>query len=364
MFPVSERFASAIRTSHEVVTVAEVWRSGAFTGRTLSILDGSVTLDESSKVRRALSLSSSDVDLMPDDLAATLTPVDTDLRVFSGVRFTEGDTELVPVGVFRIETPSRQSLTSALSIDGADYSSVLAAARFVTPWNTAKGALITAQIAAMVTDVLPWVEVVDLTGSAAKSTGAVWERDRWDAVEDLAASIGAEAAFDAEGRLVIRPTPVVADAPVWEVDSMTETSVLLDAGVALSTSGVYNAVVASSSDADVPPVSATVYATDGPLAYRPGFKRPRFFASPTLKSYKQCVEAASGILVRSLAYSQQLTPQVAPNPAIDVGDTVSVQLPGRAPVLRAITRATIPLGMAAMPLEVRASVAIAEEGLT
>lgn len=364
MYPVSARWDSAVRSSHEVVSHAEVWRNGVYTGLDLGITGGEVRLDESSKVRRTLSLTSADVDLMPDDLAATLSPVDTDLKVYSGIRFTEGDVELVPLGVFRLETPKREGLASELAIEGADYSSVLAAARFVAPWNVARDTPIVDAIAAMVRDVLPWVDVIDLTGSDAVSYGQAFERDRWDAIETLAAGIGAEAAFDADGSLVIRPTPVVDEsAVVWEVDSETETAVLLDAGLALSASGVYNAVVATSSDTDRPPVTATVYQSTGPLRYRDGFKRPRFYSSPLLRSVDDCVRAARSILVRSLTASQQITPTVAPNPALDIGDTIAIALPGREPVYRVLSKAEVPLGPGPMSLEVRVEVETEEEGL-
>ena len=64
-------------------------------------------VDGTSNVRRALSLTSSDVDLMPATSTDLLNPVDTDLKVFTGVSYTEGDTELVPVFTGRIMEPSR-----------------------------------------------------------------------------------------------------------------------------------------------------------------------------------------------------------------------------------------------------------------
>jgi hypothetical protein len=223
----------------------------------------------------------------------------------------------------------------------------------VKPWNTPKGARVIDQITAMVLDVLPWVEVVDLTGSRVTHPGGAWERERWDAIDDLATSIGADVAFDPDGRCLIRPVPTIAAEPDWTVDADTETAVLLDAGISLSVEGVYNAVTATSSEAGATPVSATVYQSRGPLAYVAGFKQPRFYASPVLKTQAQCVTAARGILARSLAYSQKLAPVAAPNPALEVGDTLAVILPGKEPVYRLLSGATIPLGPGPMPLDVR-----------
>lgn len=365
MYPVSARWDNAIRVSHEVVSRVEVWRAGAFTGQTLQVLSGAVRLDEKSKMRRALQgFTVADVDLMPDDVEDALSPTSTDLKVFSGLRYSEGDTELVPVGVFRIETPSRDSLLGALRIEAGDYSGVLARARFVKPWNVPKGALVVAQITSMVLDVLPWVEVVDLTGSRATHPGGVFERERWDSIENLATSIGADVAFDPDGRCIIQPVPTLDTEADWLVDADSETAVLLDAGLSLSVEGVYNAVTATSSDAGTAPVSATVYQSTGPLAYVAGFKQPRFYSSPVLKTTAQCVSAARSILARSLAYAQKIAPVAAPNPALDVGDTLAVALPGRDPVMRLLSGATIPLTADAMPLDVRteADAIVLDEG--
>lgn len=365
MYPVSGRWDDAIRVSHEVVCAAEVYRGGTSQGISLNVRGGTVRIDELSNVRRTLSLACADVDLMPQLADDTLNPVDTDLKVWSGIRYAEGDTEMVPVGVFRITRPERSSLTGELAIEGVDYSGVLAQARFVVPWNTDAGASVVTEIAAMVWDVLPWVQVFDLTGSQATHPGGAWERDRWDSILQLADSIGADVAFDPDGAFIIRPLPTIAAQEDWLIDYGTESAVLMDAGVTVSSDGIYNAVTATGTDAGETPVSATVFQTAGPLAWRAGFKRPRFFGSPILKTTDECLAAAATVLARSLVFSQQITPTVAPNPALDVGDTLRILLPDReTEEWRLLSGASITLEPGPMPLVVRSETTGSVEGET
>ena len=221
-YPTSGRFDPALRVAHEVVCYAEVWRGQVRTtlpdGSTrLKLIDGSVTVDELSKVRRVLSMTVGNVELTPvqasdpttpnSQPSTVLSPVYADIRPYLGVRYTEGDSEVVPLGVFRIEYAGQSNFMAGLQIRANDYSKVLAEARFLNPWATPAGSKVTDEIARMAVDALPNVTVVDLTGSRTATTAASWARERWDAMTKLATSIGAECFFDQVGRLVIRYVP-------------------------------------------------------------------------------------------------------------------------------------------------------------
>jgi hypothetical protein len=265
--------------------------------------------------------------------------------------------------------PERPSIRShEVRLDARDYSYVIAAARFERPWNIGAGDLVTDAITELVLDVLPWVEVVDLTASTRRTRPATFERERWQAVTTLADSIGADVGFDPEGRLIIRPVPTIATEPDWTIDYGHGAAVMTDIGVGMSVEGLYNAVTATSSDSEQV-VSATVYQQSGPFAWRAGFKRPRFYASPMLRTVEDCESAATAILARSLALSQPLEPTSAPNPALEVGDTVAVLVPsptGPDLASRLVAGFTLPLGPGSMPLTVRTETdpTTDEEGLS
>lgn len=357
MQAVSARFDDALRGTPEPVFRAELWRDGARLTlpsglSSLLVTGGSLTVDETSKTRRSATLTVAD-DLTVAQADDLMCPADTDLRVWAGVRHSEGDEELVPVGVFRINEVARPSWMGAVQLRCIDYSGMLAAARFDTPWITAAGAGVVAEARAMVADAMdvPWY---DLTGSRAVTAAATWEDERWDAIESLAASVAADPYFDPSGRFVVRPVAeVTPGASVWTIDSYTPKAVMLDASVVQS-ARMYNSVTATSSNADTP-VSATARQLSGRYRWRQGFKRPRKYASPALLTVEQCQRAADALLARSMAASVQVSLSCAPNPALDVGDQVTVLLPDETSQERIVSRITLPLGLGPMSVETRLS---------
>lgn len=359
MWDVSPRFLEGVATSHEVVTRVDVYRDGAFV-RDLPVTGGEVTVDEGSKVRRVLSISSSEVDLDPKTAEDLLSPFGTELHVYTGLRFTEGDTEIVPVGVFGIQTAGRSGWLSDLGISGEDRSRQIADSRLLAPY-TPNGVSVLDAITALCSPVIANLEVYDLTedlrATDAVASKVTYERERWEAVEALAASIGAEALFDPEGRLVIRDVPQIdADTvPVWAIEANTDTAVMLDIATALSSDKVYNAVVATSSDEGVN-VTRVVYQASGALAWRPGFQRPRFYSSPLIKSAADADKAALAILARSLVYAQGVELETLPNPALTAGDPVLVTRPDGTQETRIVSRLSIPLHLASMKVDTRVGI--------
>jgi hypothetical protein len=365
MQPVSARWDQALRVGHEIVTTVEVWKSGVRQtlpdgSTSLKVIDGSVTVDEASKVRRSVTLHVANPELMPVTLTDTLAPPLVDLKVFMGVRYTEGDTELVPVGVFRVDDIGQPQWLAAGQITASDYSQVLANDRF-TSWATPAGSLVTDEIVRMVADSISGLTVVNLTGSGALTTAASWEHERWDAITTLAKGIGAEVFFDAVGRLIIRPFPQVTSSSVaaWTVDAGTATAVMTDVSTVMSTKNVYNAVIATSSAQGVTATGAA-YQSSGPFAW-PAWRKKRFYSSPVLTTSEQCQSAAQAILARSVFFSRQISLQSVPNPALDCGDFITVLMPADAnnrvvSEVRAVSRISLPLGPATMTLDTRVGI--------
>lgn len=366
MWAVSDRWDAVWRAGGSVVTVAEVWRAGARQtlpdgSTSLQLTGGTVTVDESSKVRRTLTATVGNVDLDPVSAADLLSPFGTDVKVWSGITYADGTTELVPVGVFRITTPGRSGVLADLAVTGADYSKVLADARFLRPWVTPAGSLITDEVRRLALDAAPSLTFLNLSGSRARTAAVTFDKDRWDAVTSLAQSIGCEPYFDPNGTLVVRPVPTVTTTPVWACTSQAADANMVDVATGLSSDTVYNAVVATGATSGQAPVAAVAYQLSGPLAWSATFKRPRFYASPVLTTVQQCQSAAAAILTRSVAYSRTLSPQAVPNPALDVGDSITVTLPTGRTDVRVVTSIRLPLAPGPMALTTRVA---ADAGLT
>ncbi|HWD83338.1 MAG TPA: DUF5047 domain-containing protein, partial [Kribbella sp.] len=95
----SPRFLAALRSSHAKVSTVTHRNLVTGTETVLDVEDGTVTVDANSNVRRSLSLT------LPAD-QPTWDVLDTpggEITVRQGIRFVDGTTETVPLGVFVVD---------------------------------------------------------------------------------------------------------------------------------------------------------------------------------------------------------------------------------------------------------------------
>lgn len=360
MQPVSDRWDAAVRGAHQVTSTCEVWRAGVLQ-ETLTIANGSVRLDETSAVRRALTCSLADLyigtlPLTPRLASDLLAPSGSEFRVSSGITYGDGSTETVPVIVAPISRTARQSWLSGIEITAPDRSRRVSRARFLAPWTVAPGTLVTSAIRSLLLAVDPSWEVIDRTGSLAVTSGVTWDRgdDPWQRARELAASIGAEIHLDPVGRYQIRYVPQ-GGTPVWTLDT-TGAASLLDVGQEMDSESVYNIVVASNSDVGGSPVAGFAYVADGPLSVASYGPVPYYFSTPVgIRTVEQAVSAALAMLPRVSRMSRVVTPRVVPNRALDVGDPLSLEMPGEDATTVLLSAASFSLGPdpQGMPLTLR-----------
>ena len=369
MWPVSDRFLEALTYSHGVYSEVDVWRGGSLVIERLRISEGSVKVDEGSRVRRTVSLTIPDTSLTPIDANSLLAPVGTELRVRSGVVYPDGTTELVPVGVFRVQTAGASDWGGSVTVQGGDRTTALADDRFIVPRNTPAGTGVVAEITSMVQATLPEVEVFDETGNdTTLTTAATWEQDRDVAIETLAASIGAEAFFNQEGQFIIRPVPqvpvdVTDEDADWSVAS-GPAGVMVNAGVSMSREGVYNGVAVIGQAVDglnaapsaLAVVSTGAYAWDGPFGHK-----PTFYTSSMIFSVDQARAAAQARVGLLGPLQRVISPEVIPNAALSAGDVVKIVLPDGDSTFHIVTGFDLPLGPATYTLETRVAVDTADE---
>lgn len=355
-WPTSDRWDAACRTSRAATVTAAVWSQGSPTGTELEVAGGSLRVDDTSKARRAGTIIVRDTDLMPTSADDLLSPTTADIFVSVGHRYADGQVETVPVGMLRVLVPRLPSLDGPLTLEVGDGFAVLGSTRWPVPRVTTAGKRVVTEIGDMVRSVLPWVEVIDLTGSQAVCVSQTWTGTVGDAVLELATASGAEAFFDPIGRLILRSVPDGSSGSVWTLDTDTPTAAVEDAAQSVDLSRIFNAVYVESSDPSLAsPVSAVVYQSSGPLRWQPGFQRVRRFASPLLKTAEQCAAAGRTILARSPLFSTTVEPTGLPNWALDAGDTVTLAIAGAPTGTRVLTGLGIGLGATdmRMPMSVR-----------
>lgn len=335
MYPVSQAFLDTITASHRIAVRATAYLGGAVVpgGEDLLVAEGSVRVDGKSKVRRqAEGLRFVTRDGKTSTLRAVLEPPGTELQIWRGVTHPSGTDELAPLGRFRVgEVSDSLAVPGTVVVTGADRSSQVAADRFLAPRAGDTTKTIPAQIAALIQESVPGVTVTDHSGSAQMvAAGVVWERERWDAIEELANSIGCVVFADPEGSFVIEPQTDPAAPADWTVLT-GEGGVLLDGDRRTTLDGVYNVVVATSSPTDGTAPSygyaedtnaASPTRVSGPMG-----RVPRFYSSPLLATDAQALSAAQSILARAIGRRGSLDVTSLVNPALDAGDRIDVVLP-------------------------------------
>src|SRR5699024_1040569 len=343
MFYVSEDYKQTVRGAHTIRTRVDLMRDGKVTHPNIPFIDGEVEVSASSVVRRSLRLTlppkfkdgpDSELFTSPYDPAHPLSHYGQAIRVRKGVEYPDGTAEWVPMGIFRIDGHRDASLldASAVQIEGVSYESYVQDARFPTARSVSSPSCVTL-IRDLILEVLPKAKVRIATTFDRRVPRTTFERDRWEAIETLAASIGCDVYCDGDGVFTIKDSTTVNDKPVWTFKPGPG-GTLVSAGSQGSRDGVYNAIVVTNDNAvtDVEPVyymavddnpsSPTRYGDPENGAYG---MVPMFMEIPTLTSQSQAYRAAHANLAKHLGASETFDLTSVPFDPLEAGDLVTIQ---------------------------------------
>lgn len=346
MYPVSDRFLTRLAEGHQIVWDIKLFLTD---GRTLTIehTGGSVSVDRSRPVHRTCTVTSADVSLIPRTPADQVATYGATLRIARGVDYGDGTTELVPLGVFRLEGVSGDPVHGPVTLTGSSLEAVVADDKFTAPFQasgtvvsaiseTIRRSIPTAAITSTITDVpIGW---------------RIWdtEADPWTGVQEIAAVAGAEVYASPDGGFVITVlADPLATTPAWSVEA-GEGGVYISGVRGMSSKGVYNGVLARGENAgagiapcfylawDADPGSPTYWA--GPFG-----RRPRFYSSSTLLDASACMAAAEMMLRSAKAPNAVGDFSSLPNPALETGDVIRVVHPDGTRELHQVASFTVPL---------------------
>lgn len=327
MYSVSARFLAALTEANSMVTDVVLFRAD---GRVehLDHTGGSVTVDRGQAIRRTCTVTLADSTLIPTTATEKLSVYGAQLRISRGVRYSDGSTELVPLGIFRLDSVTGDRDTGPVTLTGKSLEAVVADDKFTAPYR-ASGTAITA-ITALIQRSLPSAQITSLVTDAPIGP-RTWDiqGDPWAAVQEIAASLGAEAYVDPDGVFTVTVLPdILATSPVWTV-AAGEGGALISADGGMTSDSVYNGVLASGENTEVnaPPVSALVVDSDptsptywsGPFGHR-----PTFYTSATLTTTAACTAAATLKLRSAVAPNVSGDFSSLPNPALAAGDVLRV----------------------------------------
>lgn len=357
MYAVSAKFLAALRAGHVAVTRVEVWSGATLIIPDLAFTSGSVTMDGTTGgVRSILNLTTARGS--SDALWNQLAPVGTEIVPYRGVRFIDGTTEYVPLGVFGIDAQSMSyGVDGTIQLTAPDRFAIIQRKRFLTPATTNGGAV--TEAIRLATAAVP-SSYTNTATSTATTYAQVWDRDRDQAVTDLMKAAGAELFFDRAGQGVARNLPTLTNAPVWTVDAGAS-GVLVGADRSRNRARTYNVVIAlpestNGSAPFAPQIAADTDTTSPTWTGGPFGSVPYFYSSPLLTTAAQALVAAKAILARVTGLAAQVTLESAVNPALDPGDVIAVLFPGGAVEKHLIDTVTIPLDVGStQPISTRST---------
>ena len=117
MYPVSDRFLAALADSHTPITQVTLFRTDGMVEQ-LEHTGGSVSVDRGSQARRTCTVTVADTSLIPRTPTDKISVYGATLRLARGVQYSDGTQELVPIGVFRIDSVAGDVDEGPVTIQG------------------------------------------------------------------------------------------------------------------------------------------------------------------------------------------------------------------------------------------------------
>ncbi|MDR3084013.1 MAG: DUF5047 domain-containing protein [Streptomyces sp.] len=346
MYPVSDRFLARLAESHTPVTAVQLFLTD---GRVIDVkhTGGSVPVDRGQDIRRTCTVTVANPSLIPIAAADQLATYGARLRIARGVEYGDGTQELVPLGVFRLDSVEGDIAEGPVTLAGKALEAVVADDKFTEAY-TASGTVVGA-ITALIQRSLPGADVLStITDVPIGSRTFDVEADPWAGAQEIAAAAGAEVYSNADGVFVIATLPdLLSTPPVWAVEA-TEGGVYITGSRAMTSDNVFNGVLARGENTGdgIAPVSALVVDNDpGSPTYWSGpyGRRPKFISSSALITVNQCAQAANLELLQAKAPNASGDFSSLPNPALEPGDVLRVAHPDGVRELHQVASFSVPL---------------------
>lgn len=358
MRPATDQFLASLRSSHVIAAGCQLLFPGGGDPFTVPVEAGSVTIDRTAQNRRAGHIQIPWSLRIGEDLGLDLRelPLGGYALVSRGLRYADGQTELMLLGRLRVESVSWDTLAASASLELADRMSQVRDEPFTTPYPArdqtpaqAAVGIVTEVFGAAITYHTPY-QPASLLGDT------IYTGQRSDALSALEQSYGAETYFDANGDFVFDHKPEDTDPIVWTIDA-GQTGVMVNATESLDRTGIYNGVlVKGQPTADEPPISALATFDDpgSPVRWAGPFGKVALLAETTsVTTQDQAAATAQSLLRLRLKQTRSLNLTAAPNPALEAGDTIRVLFPDGRDETHLVDQVTISLATDAQQIITR-----------
>ena len=326
--------------SHQVASEATILPSGVV----VPIIDGNVAHDSTNLIRGSGDFTIVDdgsLNLVPTDPTDVLAPYGNEVRVRRGIRYPDGEAELITCGVLRIEgsTISGSEGDTSIRVSAMDRAQKISDAKFEEPFTIEDDTNIVEAIESVLDLVDPGFETrFPVTEFTTPKVTAAEGEDPWEFLTKFAKAFGAELYFDYEGVLVAAPVPIAGASPNA---GLHEDVNMLDIEVDWSREEAYNRVIATGSNAtggaihgpnndsatprgiatDDDTSSPTYYYGEGPYSFG---KKPLFYESEYIRNDDQAETAAEAELQLQMGVGRKISAQAVVDPRLEPGDVLEV----------------------------------------
>lgn len=270
----SDRFLAAIATTHTIKRQVLVRaQNGDVTDITEWITAGSVSVDETRKIRRTCTLTpSGNPDLVPENVTDLLHPASgNELVISRGVQYTDGTVEMAQLGVFRLTKPVFTDNGAIMAtINGQDRMGVVSRIDWQSPFVINAGNNMTTALAEAMNSRYPGLDYSgfqEIIFAFPNTTFGADPSSTGDPAQDFinfAGDAAAEIFFDVTGQPILRPvvnplTSVIVDSTTF----VEGVGWVQSAGRTLDETSAYNGVILYCNGLGVtPPFVVKVWDTD------------------------------------------------------------------------------------------------------
>lgn len=317
-------------------------------GTEIAIISGDVEMDAIAEIQRTLELTTDGNKMWPRFNDSLLAAYGNEIFVRRGVDLGASGPLWVPLGYFRIDTPEQDdSPNGPIRIGASDRMATIIDSKLLEPRLFEVGTSVGAVFDDLVLEIYPDAVILfdDSSGSSALGRDMVVERNRYQALKELADGLGKIMFWDGEGILRINTAPDPTEF-VWEVNAGFM-GVQIQAARSLTRVDTFNAVVATGEGADAVTPARGVAVDANPLS--PTFfggrfgKIPHFLESPLITTDSQATNAATEILRRNLGMHYNVDFRAIVNPSLTPYDPIRIRYEDGNRELHIMEKLTIPL---------------------
>lgn len=360
-------YRNALATSHEAfiqVDVLDGLRNPLV--EDLAILGGAVSATLTSRVSRQCDITVTE-DLYPYEAAELLAPYGNIIRAWRGIQFADGTRFRWIVFIGRIQETTLEA-DGTCNVSASDFATEIVDAKFLTPQNSTPGVSVTQQMLSLISEGYEQADFGTSDVSSVPVAPLTWQTDRASALDELGTSIGFFWYPLANGDFVLRQYPWTVQATPVVTYSDDEGGSIVSSQATRTREGIYNSLTVTgerlNGDAavyaiaqDTNPASPTD--VNGPFGLRHLLLR---LQTPGTQGAAQ--GAANDNLRRLISLTDTWSWEMTPDAALELGDTVLLNVRGRPPITQVVASMRIPLDLSGMmAVEGRAQVVGILEGV-